>query len=79
MNIHLHAYCKAHDICPIFISPSHGNVLFCSIVLIFPVLVLDYTFYKRMCIRPSFEFAHCQKGEIKKRLNKNQSTVYCFI
>ena len=32
----------------------------------------------RMFIRPCFEFAHFQLGEIKTRVNKTHSTVYMY-
>ena len=65
------------NICPTLFSPTHEQLLF-RLVLNSPSYNIDYTFYMRMFIRPCFEFAHCQLGELgenKTRANKTRYTV----
>ena len=61
--------------------PSIGKLRFRP-VLNLPSYNIDYTFFIRIFIRPCFEFAHCQLGElgeIKTRANKTRSTVFIYL
>ena len=67
---------------PNLISPSCGKLRFRP-VLNLPSYNIDYTFYIRKFIRPCFEHAHRQLGELgetKTRANKTRSTVFfCLV